>query len=159
EAAGSEDQGPAGVRRRDACGASFQVALQCRAPGPAPRRHDRNAGRRGVRSDSGNRGGLMRASADDPALVRPSDAATSAGSPGRKMAVLVVKLGLSAALIWYAFGRIDPSSAVVHLRSLSPWVILLALLLLFGQFALAAARYRILLVASGEHISYAESLE
>lgn len=72
---------------------------------------------------------------------------------------LGLKVSLSLALVYYAFSRIDPSSAWKELTTLSPFVVAICAFFIFGQFALAAARCMILLAASGKKIRYAESLD
>lgn len=72
---------------------------------------------------------------------------------------LGLKVSLSLALVYYAFSRIDPSSAWEELITLSPFVVVICALFIFGQFALAAARCMILLSVSGKKIRYAESLD
>lgn len=61
--------------------------------------------------------------------------------------VLLFKLGLSAGLVWYAFSKIDATSALVYLRVIPFYTIALALLLLLFQYAVAALRLRELLTA------------
>lgn len=59
--------------------------------------------------------------------------------------VVLLKLALSGGLVWYAFSKIDASSAVVYLRTIPLYTIALALGLLLFQYAAAALRLRELL--------------
>lgn len=58
---------------------------------------------------------------------------------------LLVKIVLSAGLIWYALGNVDVGAAMAHLRGIPPAAVAGALVLLFLGFIVAALRLRILL--------------
>lgn len=58
---------------------------------------------------------------------------------------LLIKIFLSAGLIWYAFSNVDVGAAVTHLRSIPSAVVVAALALLFLGFIIAALRLRMLL--------------
>jgi uncharacterized protein (TIRG00374 family) len=62
-------------------------------------------------------------------------------------------------LVWYAFSRIDASSAFAQIGNLPYMVVASALALLFGQFALAAARCRVLVKAQGQPVRYSAALD
>ena len=59
--------------------------------------------------------------------------------------VILLKLALSAGLVWYAFSKIDAASAFVYLKVIPLYTVALALALLLFQYAAAALRLRELL--------------
>jgi uncharacterized membrane protein YbhN (UPF0104 family) len=64
-----------------------------------------------------------------------------------RIAAILVKLGISAALIWYAFNRIDVATAFGQMASLAPIAAVAALTLLVAHYAIAALRVCSLLTA------------
>ncbi len=67
-----------------------------------------------------------------------------------KTLILLVKIVLSAGLVWYAFHRIDFSSAWDTLVSIPATALLVAVVLLLLQFALGAYRLKELLGQQGQ---------
>jgi uncharacterized membrane protein YbhN (UPF0104 family) len=76
-----------------------------------------------------------------------------------KYLVLLVKIVLSAGLVWYAFHRIDFSSAWATLVSIPPEALLAAIALLLVQFGLGAYRLKELLEQQGQRFRISASLD
>lgn len=64
----------------------------------------------------------------------------------------LLKLGLSASLVWYLLGRIGGNRVVEHALALSPWVLCLALGLILFQATLAGIRWSLVVAAIGHHL-------
>ena len=77
----------------------------------------------------------------------------------RKIAIIIAKLGLSVGLIWYAFSKIDTSSAFAEILSLAPLAAVAGFTLIFTEFGVAASRLRQLLAAIGRRLSFAASFD
>ena len=77
----------------------------------------------------------------------------------RRIAIIAAKLVISAGLIWYAFSRIDASSALAEMRALAPVAAVGAVVLIFVQCGVAASRLRHLLDAIGRHLSFPASFD
>lgn len=65
----------------------------------------------------------------------------------------MLKLGLSASLVWYLLGKIGGNQVVEHAMALSPWVLCLALSLILCQAALAGIRWSLVVSAIGQHLA------
>ena len=76
-----------------------------------------------------------------------------------KTLVLLVKIVLSAGLVWYAFHRIDFSSAWSTLVSIPATALLVAVVLLLLQFALGAYRLKELLGQQGQKYATGAALD
>lgn len=63
--------------------------------------------------------------------------------------ILATKIALSIGLVLYAFSKVDVSSAMGHLRSISAYAIVVVLVLLSVQMLIAALRLRELLTLLG----------
>lgn len=77
----------------------------------------------------------------------------------RKFALIGLKLGLSAGLIWFAFSKLDAKSALELLGAVPMWAVGVALAMLFGEFMIAALRLRMLLASVGPNLGYGRSLD
>ena len=76
-----------------------------------------------------------------------------------KYLILLVKIALSAGLVWYAFHRIDFSSAWATLLSIPLTALLAAIVLLVIQFGLGAYRLKELLHQQGQRFRVAAALD
>ena len=76
-----------------------------------------------------------------------------------KYLILLVKIVLSAGLVWYAFHRIDFSSAWSTLVSIPATALLVAVVLLLLQFALGAYRLKELLGQQGQKYATGAALD
>lgn len=76
-----------------------------------------------------------------------------------KYLLIVVKIGLSVGLVWYAFSKIDLSSAWTTLMSIPAGVVLIAFALLFVQMFLAALRLVEILAHLGHAHPFGRSLQ
>jgi uncharacterized membrane protein YbhN (UPF0104 family) len=70
----------------------------------------------------------------------------------KKHVLLLLKIGLSAGLVWYAFSRIDLSSAWRTIKSIPLTSVVLAVALLFFQMLLSALRIQELLLLLGRRV-------
>jgi len=77
----------------------------------------------------------------------------------KKYLILLVKIVLSVGLVWYAFRRIDLSSAWATLASIPLTALLAAVALLFLQFALGAYRLRELLHLMDHRFRWSAALD
>jgi glycosyltransferase 2 family protein len=77
----------------------------------------------------------------------------------KKHVLLLLKVGLSVGLVWYAFSRIDLSSAWQTLKSIPAASVALAAALLLFQLFLAALRIRELLVLLGQRYRVLAALD
>lgn len=76
-----------------------------------------------------------------------------------KLVIILVKIALSGALVWYAFSKVDLSSAWETLTSIARWSLWTVLLLFVVQFAIAAVRLRELLVALGTPYAFRPAVD
>ena len=76
-----------------------------------------------------------------------------------RLLLLLIKLFLSVALIWYAFSQVDVGAAMTYLGGIPSTVIIVALVVLFSEFFIAALRLRILLHLLGARCSVIKALD
>jgi uncharacterized membrane protein YbhN (UPF0104 family) len=72
---------------------------------------------------------------------------------------LLIKIFLSAGLIWYAFSNVDVGAAMTHLRGIPSPVVVVTLALLFLGFSIAALRLRMLLHILGVGCTLIKAIE
>ena len=76
-----------------------------------------------------------------------------------RLLILLIKLLLSVALIWYAFSKVDVGAAMTYLGGIPSTVIVVALVVLFSEFFIAALRLRILLHLLGAGCSLNKAID
>lgn len=76
-----------------------------------------------------------------------------------RLPILVTKILLSVALIWYAFSQVDVSAAMTYLGKVPSTVIFVAFFILFSEFIIAALRLRILLRLLGTCCSVTKAMD
>jgi len=78
--------------------------------------------------------------------------------PAKKWIAAGLKITVSAALIWWLFGRIDVDTAMQHLTSAAPELIALSLLVLVVQITLGGLRWGAVLTAIQAPLDFATAI-
>jgi uncharacterized protein (TIRG00374 family) len=72
--------------------------------------------------------------------------------------LLLLKVGISAGLIWYLIGKISGANLLSYIQILSPWVLAISLLLIIIQSVLAALRWTIVISSIGQKLPFSKSV-
>lgn len=73
--------------------------------------------------------------------------------------ILLFKLGLSFGLVWYAFAKIDTTTALTYLKLVPGYAIAAALAVLLLQTVLASLRFRFLLRELGSSVRFSSAVD
>lgn len=76
-----------------------------------------------------------------------------------RLAVLLLKIFLSAGLVWYAFSKIDVGASLDYLGRVSLWAVAAALALLITQVVLAGLRLKELLALLGARCGVIKAID
>src|SRR5262245_13591343 len=83
----------------------------------------------------------------------------AAGHATVRHMLLLLKIALSAGLIYYAFSKIDLHEAWLQIRNISIYAIVGTLLLFFLEIVLASVRLREILALLGQRCRFAQALD